>query len=125
MCVATEWDPMRRALRNALWNRAVAIVFALPAVGYLAFLSQFWLGEPSGLARDVLGGVVMFALPVMILYSTLLDVIGPIDQTLGTVGFFVFAYLFAVLSVLVVRRGVRFARGRLPPGNKPESANSR
>jgi hypothetical protein len=115
---------MQDALRNALWNRAVAVVFALPAVGYLAFLSQFWLGEPTGLARDVLGGVVMFALPVMILYSALLDVIGPVDQTLGTVGFFVFTYLFAVVSVLVVRRGVRFVRGRLPPQNGSEMAES-
>lgn len=115
---------MESTLRHALWNRAVALVFGLPAVGYMTFLSQFWLGEPTGLAKDVLGGVVLFALPVMILYSALLDVIGPVNQTLGTVGFFVFAYLFAVVSVLVVRRGVRFVRGRLPPENGPETANS-
>lgn len=106
---------MRKAVRGTLWNRAVAVVFGLPAIGYLAFLSQFVLGEPSGIVEDLLGGLVAFALPVMILYSTLLDVIGPVDQTLGTVGFFVFAYLFAVVAVLVVRRGVRLVRGRLPP----------
>ena len=106
---------MRNALQNALWNRAVAVVFGLPAIGYLAFLSQFALGEPGGVVEDLLGGLVAFALPVMIAYSALLDVIGPVDQTLGTVGFFVFAYLLAVVVVLVVRRGLQFARGRLPP----------
>lgn len=114
---------MRDALRNALWNRAVAVVFGLPAVGYLAFLSQFLVGEPTGLARDVLGGLFLFALPVMMLYSALLDVVGPVDQTLGTAGFFIFAYLLAVASVLVVRRGLQFVRGRLT-SNDSETQNS-
>jgi hypothetical protein len=114
---------MESTLRNALWNRAVALVFGLPAVGYLAFLSQFWFDDPTGLVSDVLGSVVLLALPVMTLYSALLNVIGPVDQTLGTVGFFVFAYLFAVVSVLVGRRGVRFVRSRLPPENGSETTN--
>ena len=101
---------MRASLRNTLWNRAVAVVFGLPAVGYLAFLSQFVIGEPTGIARDVLGGVFLFALPILVVYSALLEVVGPVDQTLGTAGFFVFAYLLAVVSVLLAGHGVRFVR---------------
>lgn len=102
---------MRNGLQRVLWNRAVAVAFGLPAVGYFGFLSQFLLGEPTGLLEDVLAGLFLFALPVVTLYSALLDVIPPVDQTLGTVGFFVFAYFLAVASVLVVRRGARLVRG--------------
>lgn len=114
---------MQDTVRRALWNRAVALVFGLPAVGYLAFLSQFALGE-RGVVADALGGLTVFALPVMFLYSAVLDVVGPVDQTLGTAGFFVFAYLLAVVVVLVVRRGVQFVRGRSPPEDGTEPTNS-
>lgn len=106
---------MGGSVQGALWNRAVAVAFGLPALGYLAFLSRFVVGEPAGLLGDVLGGVVAFAVPVMLLYSALLDAVGPVNQTLGTVGFFVFAYLLAVAAVLVARRALTLVRDRLRP----------
>ena len=115
---------MQSALRDAVWNRAVLVVFALPTVGYLAFLSQFVLGDPSGLTGTALAAVVVVALPVMMLYSALLDVVGPLDQAVGTVGFFVFTYLCAVVVVRVARPGVRFIRRRRPPGNGSEPTDS-
>ena len=111
---------MNNALRDAVWNRAVLVAFALPAVGYLAFLSQFVLGDPSGLTGTALAAVVVVALPVMMLYSTLLGVVGPLDQAVGTVGFFVFTYLCAVVVVRVARPGIRFIRRRRPPGSGSE-----
>ncbi len=106
---------MDSALRAHLWNREVLIVFALPALGYLGFLSQFLFGEPTGIVRTFLGGMFLFALPVMVLYSTLLGAIAPVNQSLGTVGFFLFTYLFAVALVWTTRRGVQVIRGRRPP----------
>lgn len=90
--------------RRVLWNRWVAVVFLLPAIGYLAFLSQFWLGEPSGVVAAVLQGLFLFALPLLSIYSALLDVLPDVSQSVGTAGFFVFAYAFAVAAVAVVRR---------------------
>ncbi|SFR36081.1 hypothetical protein [Halogeometricum limi] len=98
---------MDSALRSHLWNRAVLVLFALPALGYLGFLSQFLLGEPTGIVRIFLGGLFLFALPMLILYSTLFGAIAPVNQSLGTVGFFIFTYLFAVALVWIARRGVR------------------
>jgi hypothetical protein len=114
---------MRSGLRRALWNRGVAVLFGLPALGYVAFLSRFLVDEPAGLLGDALGGLVAFALPVMFLYSALLDAVGPVDQTLGTAGFFVFAYLLAVVAVLAGRRTLTLVRGRLRPatGSGPDS----
>jgi hypothetical protein len=120
---ATGSRGMKSALRDAVWNRAVLVVFALPAVGYLAFLSQFVLGDPSGLTGTALAAVVVLALPVMMLYSMLLDVVGPLEQAVGTVGFFVFTYLCAVVVVRVARPGVRFIRRRRPPGSGSKSTD--
>ncbi len=94
---------MGRRFRRVLWNRWVGVVFALPAVGYLAFLSQFWLGEPAGVVADVLGGLFLFALPLLTVYSALLDVLPDASQSLGTVGFFAFAYAFAVAAAAAIR----------------------
>lgn len=115
---------MTNALRGMLWNRAVALVFGLPAVGYLGFLSQFALGEPSGIVADVLAGLFLFALPVLTVYSALLDLLPPISQQLGTAGFFVFAYLLAVVSVFATRNVVRFARRYLTPEDDSDRLNS-
>lgn len=104
---------MNSPLRSHMWNRAVLLVFALPALGYVGVLSQFMFGEPTGLVRGILEGLFLFALPVMTLYSTLLESLAPVDQELGTVGFFIFAYLFAVILVWATRRGIRFVRSRL------------
>jgi hypothetical protein len=106
---------MNESLRHALWNRAVLAVFALPALGYLGFLSQFLVGEPTGLLRTALVALFLFALPVIVLYGTLiglLNLVVPVDPELGTAGFFVFAYLLAVVLVWAARRGRRFVRGR-------------
>ncbi|MFC7046266.1 hypothetical protein ACFQH6_13375 [Halobacteriaceae archaeon GCM10025711] len=108
---------MDSALRNTLWNRAVLLVFALPAVGYLGFLSQFLVGEPTGVLRAILLALFVFALPIMALYGTLLGGITPVDQGLGTVGFFLFAYLVAVVLVWAARRGRTLVRGRRPARN--------
>ena len=112
---------MNSTLRNHLWNRAVLLVFALPALGYLGFLSQFMFGEPAGLVRSILVGLFLFALPVMALYSTLLGPIAPVDQELGTVGFFIFAYVFAVILVWAIQQSIRFVRGRRPPKKNLDS----
>lgn len=114
---------MNSTLRYHLWNRAVLLVFALPALGYLGFLSQFIFGEPTDLVRSILVGLFWFALPVMALYSTILGPIAPIDQELGTVGFFIFAYVFAVIFVWAIRQGIRFVRGRRPPKKNLDSGN--
>jgi hypothetical protein len=106
---------MDSALRDTLWNRAVLLVFALPALGYLGFLSQFLVGEPTGLLRTALVALFVFALPVMVLYGSLLGLLNlvvPVDPELGTAGFFVFAYLLAVVLVWAARQGGRFVRGR-------------
>lgn len=110
MSVRAERNRMRKTVRSALWNRAVALLFGLPAIGYLAFLSQFVLGDLPGVVEDVLAGLFLFALPVTLVYSAVLDVIGPVGQTLGTVGFFPFAYLLAVVFVFVTRQAIRFVR---------------
>ena len=112
---------MDSALRYHLWNRAVLLVFALPALGYLAFISQFVFGKPTGLVRGFLEGVFLFALPVMALYSLLLDTVAPVDQELGTVGFFVFAYVFAIVLVWATRQSICFVRGRRPPKQNSDS----
>lgn len=124
MWVDAERNCMRRAVRSALWNRAVALLFGLPAVGYLAFLSQFALGDSPGVVEDVLAGLFLFALPVTMLYSAVLDVIGPVGQTLGTVGFFPFAYLLAVVLVFVTRHAIQFVRRRVSPENGVDNLNS-
>jgi hypothetical protein len=103
---------MSRALRNALWDRAVLIVFTPPALGYLGFLWQFVADEPTGVLRTLLLVLFAFALPVMALYGALLGTVAPVDQELGTVGFFIFTYLVAALLVWVARRGGRLVRGR-------------
>lgn len=112
---------MGRSLRNHLWNRAVLLVFTLPALGYLGFLSQFVLGEPSGLVRGILEGSFLFALPLMPLYSILLDAVPSVDQTIGTAGFFVFIYVFAVVLVWTTRQSIWFVRERRPPEKTSQS----
>jgi hypothetical protein len=97
--------------RRVLWNRWVAVVFSLPAIGYLAFLSQFWLGEPSGVVAAVLEGLFLFALPLLTVYSAILDVLPAVSQAVGTAGFFPFAYAFAAVSVAAVRRLHRVVTG--------------
>lgn len=102
---------MAPRLSTYLLNRYVVLVSSLPAIGYLGFLSQFVIGEPAGLLRTLLEGLFLLALPVMTLYSSLLDKLIALDQSLGTIGFSVFAYLIAVILVsgdhvcLVVIRG--------------------
>lgn len=105
-----ESNYMGSALRTHLWNRTVLLVFALPALGYLAFLSQFAFGDPTGPVRAFLEGTFLFALPAMALYSTLLDALGPVDRTLGTAGFFVFTYVLAVGLAWATRQGRRLVR---------------
>jgi hypothetical protein len=112
---------MYGALRNQLWNRAVLIVCALPVLGYVGFLSRFVFGDPTGIVRSFLEGLFLFALPVMALYSTLLGLIGPVDQEAGTVGFFAFSYVFAVVLVWATRRSIWVVRGRRPPEQNADS----
>lgn len=97
-------------LRMYLLNRYVITVFSLPALGYLGFLSQFVVGEPGGPVRTVLEVLFLFSLPVMHLYSTVLGVMPSVDQELGTVGFFVFSYVFAVVLVLGIHVGLQIVR---------------
>lgn len=100
---------MKRSRRNILVNRAVLLLFGLPALGYAGFLSQFVFGEPTGFTRWVLGGLLLFTYPVMALYSTVLNwtlwLLGETHEGLGTAGFFVFAYGLAVAFVWCARQG--------------------
>lgn len=114
-----ESIPMAHSLRDHLWDCAVLLVCALPALGYLDFLSQFVFGEPTGLIRGLLEGLFLFTLPLMPLYSILLETIPPVDQNLGTAGFFVFIYVFAVVLVWATRHSIRLVRDR------PSKDNSR
>lgn len=93
-------------------NRYVVLVFSLPAIGYLGFLSQFLIGEPAGPLRAVLEALFLPALPVMTVYSALLDPMPGADQTLGTIGFFGFAYLLAVILVAGVHASLVVVRDR-------------
>lgn len=94
---------MTPRLRPYLLNRYVILVFSLAAIGYLGILSQFVIGAPVGPVRIALQALFLPALPVMILYSNLLERLPIVDQSIGTISFFVFAYLFALILVLGIR----------------------
>lgn len=82
-----------------LLNRYVILVVSLPAIGYLGFLSRFVFGTPAHPVRMALEALFMPALPVMTLDSSLLETLPSVDHSLGTIGFFVFTYLFALILV--------------------------
>lgn len=99
-------------LRPYLLDRYVILLFSLPALGYLGFLSQFVFGAPGGPVRIVLEALFLFTLPVLRLYSITLGVFPAVDQEVGTVGFFVFAYVFALTLVVGVFVGRQVIRDR-------------
>lgn len=110
--MTTSRTQIRAVFRRYFLNRYVMLVFSLPSLGYLGFLSRFVIGEPGGPIRVFLEAMFLFSLPVMHLYSIVLEVLPPVEQGLGTIGFFPFAYLVAILVAWVARQSLRVIRRR-------------